>query len=548
MNIRWKILFVFCHFIALYALPLYCQQSAPSEQESVSPAPVMLEGETLFYVRTGLKNLTAEDRANNILERLTALAADYAVPVEHLKVVETEISTDIVADQHLVVYFVDADAAAEGKNRKALAEETLPRIKNAVQNYRQAHSEEEIARSIGETAIATLVFILAIWVVTRIFRKLTVFARSKLRFPGADASNLRTLATNFLGTIRFLIIAVLVYLYLQSSFAFLPWTRNLSLQLFSYILSPLQTIGAAALNKIPDLLFLCVLAVITHYFLRFLRLFFYLIETGRWNFERFYPEWAKPTYRIVRVLVVAFALVIAFPYVPGSSTEAFKGISLFAGILISLGSTSAISNIIAGIILIYMRPYKAGDWVMIGDTTGVVTEMSFLVTRLHTPKNEELSVSNSNVLGKDIVNYSNMAGKNGLIIHTSVTIGYGSPWKKVHELLISAALATEWIRTEPAPFVLQTALNDFFVTYEINAYTNLPAHSKQPQDLQLLYSGLHRNIQDKFNEGGVEIMSPHYVQLRDGNNPAVPGKYIPLDHIPGALRVLVETLNNKKDT
>ena len=347
-------------------------------------------------------------------------------------------------------------------------------------------------------------------------------------------------ATTVLGAIRFLVVLILLYFYLQSTLAFFPWTRALSLQLLGYIIGPLRTIGVATLRKIPDILFLCVLSAVIYYVLHFLRLFFYLIENGQLTFSGFYPEWAKPTYRIVRGLVIAFALVVAFPYIPGSGSDAFKGISLFAGLLISLGSTSAISNMIAGMILTFMRPYKVGDWVVIGDTTGVVTEMSFLVTRLQTPKNEEIAVANSIVLGKEITNYSNLARKNGLIVHTSVTIGYGTPWRTVHDLLISAALATEWIRPEPAPFVLQTELNDFFVTYQINAYTDVPARSNHPQDLQLLYSGLHRNIQDKFNEGGVEIMSPHYVQLRDGNEPAIPSQYVPKDHIPGALQVRVD--------
>lgn len=542
---RWKTLLVICHFILLFSLPLYSQQTALVDQEPVTPAPVILEGETVFYIRAGLKNLTPEARADNVVQRLTELSADYAVPVERLRVVDTDISTDIVADQHIVAMFVDADAAAEGKSRVSLARETLPKIKNAVLQYRHAHSKEQMLKGIGETALATLALVLAMWLVIRISRRLTLLAESRLRLPGADASKLRAFSTKVIGTIRAFVIAVLVYVYLQSSFAFFPGTRALSRQLFSYVLTPLQTIASAFLNKIPDLLFLCVLAVVTHYFLKFLRLFFYLIETSRWTISGFYPEWARPTYRIVRVLVIGFALVVAFPYVPGSNTEAFKGISIFAGVLISLGSTSAISNVIAGVILAYMRPYKIGDWVMIGDTMGVVIETSFLVTRIHTPKNEEITVANANVLGKEITNYSNMARQNGLIVHTSVTIGYGAPWARVHELLISAARATEQIRSEPLPFVLQTALNDFYVTYQINAYTDIPAHSKNPQDLQLLYSALHRNIQDKFNEGGVEIMSPHYIQLRDGNEPAVPGQYVPKDHIPGALRVLVETLNKK---
>lgn len=515
-------------------------QTAPAQQEGVPPAPVVLEGNTVFYYRAPLKGVSPEDRASNTVQRLTALAKDYAVPIEDIKVQDTEISTDIVADQHVIAIFTDYDGRAAGTSRLELANQTLPSVKKAIANYRFSHTKEEILKSSGEAAIATLVLIVIIFVIHRTFRFLIAVSVRKIRLPGADTAKLHGFVVNVLRTIRAILILFVVYFYLHSTLAFFPWTRALSLQLLSYIIDPLQTIGSAAVHKIPDLLFIAVLTVVVHYFLKFLRLFFYLIETGKFSLPGFYTEWAKPTYRIVRGLVIAFALVVAFPYVPGSSSEAFKGISIFAGVLFSLGSTSAISNMIAGMILTYMRPYKTGDWVMIGDTMGIVTEMSFLVTRVHTPKNEEISVANSIVLGKDIKNYSNMARRGGLIVHTGVTIGYGSPWRKVHELLISAAVATEGILKEPTPFVLQTALNDFYVAYEINSYTDIPARSSQPQDLQILYSELHKNIQDKFNEGGVEIMSPHYMQLRDGNEPAVPSQYIPRDHVPASLRVLID--------
>lgn len=526
----------------LFPLPVPAQQTQTTESEppEFEPAPVVLEGETIFTIRAGLKYLTPQQRAENTTKRILAIASDYTVQVEDLKIVETDISTDIATDQHLAALFTDADAKAEGKTRQALAKETLPKIQMVILHYRQAHSRVEILKSVGESVLATLALILSAVFIGRFFRKMIRFTERKLRFGVASESKIHTFAGNLLRTTHILVLLVLAYFYLHTTLALFPWTRAISIQLLSYILSPLKTMGTAFLNKIPDLLFLFVLTVVFYHFLKFLKLFFYLIESGKFSITGFFPEWAKPTYRIVRAVVIGFALVVAFPYVPGSDSEAFKGISIFAGILISLGSTSAISNVIAGTILTYMRPYKIGDWVMIGEVMGVVTEMSFLVTRVHTPKNEEIAISNSIVLGREITNYSNLARKNGLIIHTSVTIGYGAPWKKVHELLISAALATEWIQPEPAPFVLQTALNDFYVAYQINAYTDVPARSDHPQDLQVLYSNLHKNIQDKFNEGGVEIMSPHYYQLRDGNELAVPASYVPRDHVPSALRVLVD--------
>jgi len=179
----------------------------------------------------------------------------------------------------------------------------------------------------------------------------------------------------------------------------------------------------------------------------------------------------------------------------------------------------------------YRKAFKVGDRVGIGEFKGDVIEMRLLVTHLRTPKNEEVVIPNSTILNSQIVNYSTEAKKQGLILHTAITIGYDAPWRKVHELLNSAALATANILKEPPPFVLQTALNDFYVTYEINAYTD------NPQAMLHTYSELHQNIQDTFNEGGVEIMSPHYTQLRDGNQVTIPEEYRPKDYVPGGLRV-----------
>jgi len=208
---------------------------------------------------------------------------------------------------------------------------------------------------------------------------------------------------------------------------------------------------------------------------------------------------------------------MTFPYLPGSESPAFRGVSIFLGVLFSLGSTAAVANVVAGVILTYMRAFRIGDRVKISDTIGDVIEKTLLVTRVRTIKNEDITVPNAMVLGSHIINYSSSAKDRGLILHTTVTIGYDAPWRKVHELLIAAAHSTEHILKEPSPFILQTALDDFYVSYELNAYTN------RPEIMAGIYSSLHQNIQDRFNESGVEIMSPHYAAFRDGNQTTVPG-------------------------
>lgn len=252
---------------------------------------------------------------------------------------------------------------------------------------------------------------------------------------------------------------------------------------------------------------------------------------GGITFPGFYHEWADPTYRIVRFLVIAFAAIAIFPYIPGSTSAAFQGVSVFLGVLLSLGSAGAVSNTVAGVIITYMRPFQIGDRVKIADTFGDVMEKTLLVTRVRTIKNVLITIPNSMVLGSHLVNYSSSAKDPGLILPTSVTIGYDAPWKTVHELLISAARATTHILGKPEPFVLQTSLDDFYVTYELNAYT------RQPNLMASIYAELHQNIQNKFNEAGVEIMSPHYAQIRDGNKITIPDQYLPKTYQVPAIRL-----------
>jgi small-conductance mechanosensitive channel len=256
-------------------------------------------------------------------------------------------------------------------------------------------------------------------------------------------------------------------------------------------------------------------------FIRVNRYVFQEIREGTLRVKGFYPDWAEPTAKLVRLLVLAITVVVVFPYLPGSNSPAFRGVSVFLGILLSFGSTSAVAHGVAGTILTYMRSYSVGDFVRIGDTVGQVVEKTLLVTRIETQKREIVTIPNGSVLGGVVVNYSAEADVGGVIFYTKVSIGYSAPWQKVHQLLISAAQASPDILQNPAPFVLQANLNDFYVSYELNAFTS------HPQNMQFIYSALHQNIQDRFNEAGIEINSPHYVSLRDGNRVAIPEQLLP---------------------
>jgi small-conductance mechanosensitive channel len=262
--------------------------------------------------------------------------------------------------------------------------------------------------------------------------------------------------------------------------------------------------GRAFLKFIPNLIFISIFVIIVRYFLKVMRMFFAAIESETIKFTGFDRDWAKPTYKAARLLVIVFAAVVIYPHVPGSESPAFKGISIFLGVLFSLGSSSAISNIIAGYTMTYRRAFKVGDRIKVDDITGDVTEIRLLVTHLRTIKNEEIIIPNSKILNSEVVNYNTFARERGLILHTTAGIGYAVPWRQVDAMMKLAAERTPGLLKEPKPFVLQKSLGDFAVTYELNVYI------EDPHGMAQIYSELHRNILDAFNEYGVQIMTPAY--------------------------------------
>ncbi len=331
--------------------------------------------------------------------------------------------------------------------------------------------------------------------------------------------------------VQTILLLLLAYVTLTTIFTFFGFTKTWSAALLTYLAHPLTSLASAVLNYLPNLFFILVIGVVTNYVLRFIKLIFQGLESNAIRFPGFYPEWSIPTYKIVRFLILAFVAVIVFPYLPGSNSPAFQGISIFLGILFSLGSSSAIANIVAGVVLTYMRPFRPGDRVKIADAMGDVVEKTLLVTRIRTVKNVDISIPNAMVLGSHIINYNSSSAEKGLILHTSVTIGYDVPWRRVHELLLSAARGTPSILPDPPPFVLQAALDDFYVRYELNAYTD------RPNEMSRTYSALHQSIQDSFFDAGVEICSPHFTALRDGNAASIPQDHLPAGYKAPAFRI-----------
>jgi small-conductance mechanosensitive channel len=330
---------------------------------------------------------------------------------------------------------------------------------------------------------------------------------------------------------RLILTIALLNAYLTFVLSMFPWTRELAVTLTAYVMAPVSHFAHGFMAALPDIFFIAVAIAIAYLATKGVRFFFNELGKGTITLGGFQPDWAEATFKIVRFLIIALCLVVIFPYLPGSDSPAFKGISVFLGILLSLGSTSAVANVVSGVILTYTGAFKLGDRVKIAETVGDVLEKNLLVTRVRTNKNIDITIPNAMVLGSHVINYSSSAQTCGLILNTTVTIGYDAPWRKVHEALIAAAKATGEILPKPEPFVLQTALNDFYVSYELNAYT------EKSHNMASIYSSLHQNIQDLFNQAGIEIMSPHFSALRDGNQSTIPADFLPSDYTPPSFRV-----------
>jgi small-conductance mechanosensitive channel len=330
----------------------------------------------------------------------------------------------------------------------------------------------------------------------------------------------------FLNLVRLVVILLAFYIALPLLFSVFPWSQGIADSIIAWTLTPVRKALLGLLSYLPNLFTIIVIMAITYYVAKFLKFIAGEIENGALVVSGFYPDWARPTLNIIKFLLYAFSFILIFPYLPGSDSPIFQGVSVFLGILFSLGSSTAISNAVAGLVITYMRPFRIGDRIRIGDYTGDVVEKSLLVTRIRTIKNEEITIPNASVLSGHTVNYTTSARDLGLILNTGVTIGYDVPWKQVHELLINAAKSTSGIMTGEGkqPFVLQTSLDDFYVSYQINAYTD------DSHRMAAIYSELHQNIQDRFNEAGVEIMSPHYRAGRDGNLSTIPSIYLTKDY------------------
>jgi small-conductance mechanosensitive channel len=520
-------------------------QNNPAKQGQETPLetlgevfPVMLDNQELFTIRQGIGSFSAQERAKSITARIEKIADDDALSPEDLtiKIDPEDKNPSIILGDTVIATITSKDAKLHAVSQDVLAERALAKIKAAIVRYRQERQPDNLLKDAVLTVSATLSTVLIFW--TMIFISLRVFPQIQRLItslvPGVVFQNFEIISSQTIGIfslrvlqfIRTLIILTILYFYLTFVLRLFPWTRKFGDGFLQYFFRALEVFSQEIAKYLPNIFIILLIIFITHYLLRAIKPFFTALSRGTLVIHGFYPDWANPTYNLLSLLIIALAIVIAFPYLPGFNSPAFQGVSVFLGVLFSLGSTSAIANVVGGIILIYTRSFQLGDKISIGDVIGDVIEKGLLVTRIRTPANRIITIPNSSLLNTNVINFSvsQREFEQPLILQTTVTLGYDLPWRKVHETLKEAALATKFIVSEPAPFVLQTSLDDFYVSYQLNAYTD------HPSKMVYIYSELHQNIQDKCNEVGIEIMSPHYKALRDGNHSTIPENYLPEDY------------------
>ncbi|WP_298536867.1 mechanosensitive ion channel family protein [uncultured Algibacter sp.] len=547
-----------CNTILFFLVfTLFSNAQDSLQVQEIQEAPVILNGDTLFYFKSSAHNFPLDVRATEASLRLQRLTSKYNPLVDSTWLDKEAEFVKIMINDKFAIATTLKDATNDSTTIEKLSEYRLNSL-NKNLNQIEVLSTKEWAIRIVYFILSLIILILYIKLINWAFRKIDVrlskvernFLRNKTNilkyFIPRDTVNIFVFVSNIL---RIAIIAISLFVFAPFMFSFFPWAENVVKTFYGYIAKPVKYIFYGFVDFIPSLFFIIIIAFFARYIVRVINEIANDVDRERFIIKNFHKDWAKPTGKIFGILIYALALILIFPYLPGSGSSAFQGVSIFIGALISFGSTSAIANIIAGIVITYMRPFQIGDRVKIDSIVGDVIEKTILVTRIRTTKREDVTIPNAKILVGTIVNYSN-ENNNALILHTTVTLGYDLPWETANQLLLEAAAKTTLIEKDPKPFVLQTSLDDFYVSYELNAYT------LQPRKMPLIYSEMHKNILTVFNQAGVEILSPSYVAARDGSLTTVPSELKPedksplnkiVDHLTGQNQQVIKT-NFKSDT
>ncbi len=481
---------------------------------NVTPgAPLVVDGDTLLVIYARKGGMLPEARVSAAKSKIYEVGKRLTMFVDSLYVFDSEVSSDVMVGEDVLLSVTDLDALWMGMERVELAETYREVISKKVDQLHETYGLQQKLQSLGWVALIIAVQVLLIWFIVWLFHRWKFSVTRKLlgRIKSVVIKNYPLLDTHRLGVaiififnlVRLLLILLVVLVGLGFMFSFFPETKTVTYTVVGFIWNPLNDILRSVVAYLPNLFKIIVIIICFHYLLKLVRYFANEVASGRLKINGFYADWAMPTHTLLRVLLYSFMLVMIWPLLPNSDSEIFQGVSVFIGVVVSLGSTSVVGNVMSGLVMTYMRPFRIGDFIRFGDTEGEVIEKSMLVTRIRTRKNDIVTIPNSNMMSSQTSNYTFSAQRYGIIVHTKITIGYDEPWKKIESLLVQAAENTDGIKRHPKPFVRITALDDFYVEYEINGITD------RAKTLSTVYSALHQQILDTMHGAGVEIMSPH---------------------------------------
>jgi small-conductance mechanosensitive channel len=507
--------------LGLAAAPAVPAQSKPASTATPvadrdAPADLVLGDRKVMTFRGTLFGYPPSERADAAQQR--ALRAYARNPNPRLRVRVGNDSAQVIADRSVLFHVVAADVnSLAGETPESRAEEAVAQLA-LVLRERQARSDPKaLGKALGLSLLATLAWLLLLravrWLDHHAGRRLRQVATEKattLRPFGVamlDPVYLRVAARKLVRALAWFAAAVLTYLWLNLVLELIPHTRPLGDRLTQMLLDVLASIGESVLHSIPGLAFVAVIFVIARFAVSSGRAFFDRVKRQNLSLGWLDRDTAPPTAAIFSVGVWLFALAMAYPYLPGAQSQAFQGVSVLVGLMVSIGASGTVSQAASGLMLMYTRAFRVGEFVRIQDTEGTVVDVGLLSTRIRTGLSEEVMLPNTLVLGSSSKNYSRAVPGTGFVIHTAVTIGYDAPWRQVTAMLVEAARRVDSITDTPPPRVVQTALSDYYVEYRLVAYSKQQAPVMRADAV----SQLHASIQDVFNEHGVQIMSPHYL-------------------------------------
>ncbi|WP_299076238.1 mechanosensitive ion channel domain-containing protein [uncultured Ruegeria sp.] len=511
--------------------PVHAQEDASDNAETdatqsdVFQAPVVVDGEALFHLR-GTSALPASERAERVQNQIINAAEASEAPSVTITYEQTELGTAILVDGIQVSVVTAADAELEQVELSVLSQLHGDVIGAAIASYRANRTDQARVSGAIEAGAWTIGFILFVtlimWLYRRIKRRTFEIVQRYLKgVETATAEHVQ--AEAIAGLIRYglnFVLLVIFFLgfYYYLSFVLLSFaeTRYIAEVLLTYLTDPVLVIVKGIVSYVPNLIMLALITWVTLYIIKGMRVFFDAVEAGTFEMRDFDKHWIGPTFNIARVVVVLIALVFAVPYIPGSDSAAFQGLTILVGAMLSLGANSVVSNMLAGLFVIYRRSTSIGDRIQIGEHIGDVVRIKLMETHLKSIKNELISIPNAQLMNSDVINFSKKTDGSGLLLHTTVGIGYEEPPAKVEAMLIEAAHRTKSIKTKPEPFVLWTALADYAIDYQINGYTT------RGSIIPRIKSDLHRNIVAVFNENNVQIMTPSY--MADPPEPKIPSE------------------------